>query len=294
MTSAHFLRAGGEVGLQTQQLVAGADHAIQTGLVQAQFLQEIAAIGFVELRNLRFDRRAHRDDFRILFDRALTHGIEVRIVLEAVLRDIRDVHERLERDQMQLLQQPPLLGILDQRPRRLAAVQMIAQLLQQIALPDRILVAGLRGLLRALQTALDGIEIGERQLGVDHFDVIERLDAARDVHDVVVFETAHDVRDRIRLANVREELVAKPFALGRAGHQSRDIDELDRRRQDLRRIDDTREHVETRVRHRHDTDVRIDRAERVVLGRDLRARQRVEESRLADVRQPDDAALDTH
>ena len=133
---------------------------------------------------------------------------------------------------MQLLQQPALLGILDERARRLAGVQVLAQLLQQVALTDRILVAGLRGLLRALQAALDGVEIGERQLGVDHFDVVERLDAARDVHDVVVFEAAHDVRDRVGLANVRQELVAEAFALGSAGDQAGDVDELDGRGQD--------------------------------------------------------------
>ena len=218
----------------------------------------------------------------------------MRIVREAALGDVRDVHERLERDEVQLLQQPPLLGILDERARRLAGVQVLAQLLQQVALADRILVAGLRGLLGALQAALDRIEIGERQLGVDDFDVVERLDAARDVHDVVVLEAAHDVRDRIGLANVRQELVAEAFALGGAGDQAGDVDELDRRRQDARRLHDAREHVEARIGHRHDADVRIDRAERIVLRRDLRARQRVEERRLADVRQTDDAALDAH
>ena len=189
---------------------------------------------------------------------------------------------------------PPLLGILDERARGLAGVQVIAQLLQQIALTDRILVAGLRGLLGALQPALDSIQIGERQLGVDHFDVVERLDATRDVHDVVILEAAHDMRNRIRLADVRQELVAEAFALGSAGDQAGDVHEFDCCRQDARRLHDAREHVETRVGHGHDADVRIDRAERIVLRRDLRARQRIEERRLADVRQTDDAALDAH
>ena len=52
--------------------------------------------------------------------------------------------------------------------------------------------------------------------------------------------------------------------------------------------------VEPRIRHRHDADVRIDGAERIVLRRDLRARQRVEQRGLADVGQTDDAALDAH
>ena len=65
-------------------------------------------------------------------------------------------------------------------------------------------------------------------------------------------------------------------------------------RHDLLGLHDLGERVEPRVRHRHDADVRVDRAERIVLRRDLRARERVEQRRLADVRQSDDAALDAH
>ena len=54
------------------------------------------------------------------------------------------------------------------------------------------------------------------------------------------------------------------------------------------------ERGEARVRHRHDADIRIDGAERVVLGRDAGAGQRIEERGLADVRQADDAAADAH
>ena len=53
--------------------------------------------------------------------------------------------------------------------------------------------------------------------------------------------------------------------------------------------------VEARIRHRHAADIRLDGAERVV--RRLRRRgrgQRVEQRGLAHVRQPDDAAVETH
>ena len=110
----------------------------------------------------------------------------------------------------------------------------------------------------------------------------------------VVFETAHHVRDRVGLADVREELVAEALALRRAGHEARDVDEFDRGRHDLLRLHDLRQRVEPQVRHRHDADVGVDGAERIVLRRDLRARQRVEQRGLADVGKTHDAALDTH
>ena len=49
------------------------------------------------------------------------------------------------------------------------------------------------------------------------------------MHDVVVLEAAHHVRDGVGLADVREELVAEALALRGAGDQAGDVDELDRR-----------------------------------------------------------------
>jgi hypothetical protein len=85
-----------------------------------------------------------------------------------------------------------------------------------------------------------------------------------------------------------------PLALGGAGHETRDVHELDGRGQDLFRLDDVRERLQAQVRHRHDADVRVDRAEWVVGRRGvLRLRHRVEQCGLADVRQPDDSAFDS-
>ena len=93
---------------------------------------------------------------------------------------------------------------------------------------------------------------------------------------VVVLETAHHVRDCIDLADVGEELVAEALALRGAFDDAGDVDEFDRRRHDLFGLGNRGEPLEPRVRHRHDANVRIDRAERVVLGRDLRPRQGIE------------------
>src|SRR3546814_11764621 len=47
----HFLHAGGEVGLQAEQGIGATDHAIETGLVEAQVLEELESVGFVEQRS---------------------------------------------------------------------------------------------------------------------------------------------------------------------------------------------------------------------------------------------------
>ena len=91
----------------------------------------------------------------------------------------------------------------------------------------RLLVAaGACGLAVFGQLLFHGREIGERELRVDGLDVRERIDLARDMNDVGILEAAHDVRDGVGLANVREKLVAQAFALARARDQSGDVDEF--------------------------------------------------------------------
>jgi len=113
--------------------------------------------------------------------------------------------------------------------------------------------------------------------------------------DVVVLKTAQDMDDCIHLADVAEELVAEAFALRRALHQPSDIDERQLGWDDLGRAGDGRQPVEPRIGNRDLADVRLDRAEGIVGRlRRLRLGQRVEEGRLADVRQADDTAFKAH
>ena len=141
--------------------------------------------------------------------------------------------------------------------------------------------------------ALQAVEIGQHQLGLDRLDVGDRIDPALDMGDVRVLEAAHDMGDGVAFADVGEELVAEALALGGAAHQAGDVDEGQPRRDDLGRAADAGERVEAPVRHGDVADVRLDGAERVVRRlRRGRLRQRVEEGRLADVRQADDAALE--
>ena len=142
---------------------------------------------------------------------------------------------------------------------------------------------------------LEALEVGEHQLGLDRLGVGQRIDAVLDVRDVVVLEAAQHVGDGVDLADVRQELVAEAFALGGAAHQARDVDEGEPRRDDLARLGDRRELVEPLIGHADLADVGLDGAEWIVggLGR-RRLRQRVEERRLADVRQAHDAAFEAH
>jgi hypothetical protein len=112
---------------------------------------------------------------------------------------------------------------------------------------------------------------------------------------VAILETAQHMGDGVDLADIGEELVAEPLALGRALHEARDIDEGHPRGDDLLRLRDLGQLVEPRVGHRDLAHIGLDRAEGEIRRlRRRRARQRVEQRGFAHVRQTDDPDLEAH
>src|SRR5256714_1411725 len=100
-------------------------------------------------------------------------------------------------------------------------------------LPDRLLVLEPRVfLLQPRQFPVDGLEVGDDQLGVDRLDVVARRHLAVHVHHVLVVERPDHLADRVRLADVGEERVAPALALRRAPDQAGDVDARHRRRHD--------------------------------------------------------------
>jgi bifunctional DNase/RNase len=115
------------------------------------------------------------------------------------------------------------------------------------------------------------------------------------VGDVVVPEGTHHHRDRIGLADVREERIAQTLTAGRSAYQSGDVDEAHGRGHDLFGVVERRQRVEPPIRDGDLADVRLDGRERVVRGKRLRrSRERVEDGRLAHVGKPDDTARQCH
>ena len=211
------------------------------------------------------------------------------------LLDIADIEHRLRGQEAEAGESPLLLRLDLDEPRRLAVAQQDERAVDEVERVLRLLVAALRLLLQRVDAPLQAVEIGEHQLGLDRLDVGDRIDAALHMGDVAVLEAAHHMGDGVDLADVGEELVAEPLALRGAAHQAGDVDEGEPRRHDLHGLGELRQRVEPRIGHRHLADIGLDGAERIV--RRLRRRrrgQRVEERRLADIRQADDAAFETH
>ncbi len=95
--------------------------------------------------------------------------------------------------------------------------------------------------------------------------------------DLVVLKDPSDLADRVRLPDVRQELVAQAFALGGAAHNPGDVDELDCRRQFLLRAEDLGQLAQPRIRHPDHADIRLDRRERIVGRENIVLGQSVEE-----------------
>ena len=207
------------------------------------------------------------------------------------LVDVGHQQHRLGRERVQVAQRVGRVGGHRHRARRAALLQRGDDLGHPALLGLGLLVAAARLLGHALQAALGLLEVGVEQLGLDGLDVAARIDLALGVDDVVVVMGAHDVDDGVDLADVGQELVAQALALAGAAHEAGDVVEVDGVVDDVRGADRLRHAVEALVDDRHDGDVRLDGRERVVGRLGARARQRVEERRLARVGHPDDPDL---
>ena len=114
------------------------------------------------------------------------------------------------------------------------------------------------------------------------------------MRDRVVLEAAQHVHHGVGVADAAEELVAEPLAVGGAAHEPRNVDHLQRRRHELARLRarDGVERLEPGIAHVGDAVHGLDRREHVRRDDGAAAGQRVEERRLAAVRQADQADLD--
>ncbi len=84
------------------------------------------------------------------------------------------------------------------------------------------------------------------------------------VMDVVVFEKSDDFRDRVRFADIGEELIAETFTFGCPFHQASDIDELHDGRYGFYRSRHLGKRIKAVIRHSDDADGWVDCRKRVI------------------------------
>src|SRR5690606_35753039 len=177
---ADFLDPGGKIRLQVEQFVTGADHPVQARLIHADgFEEHILLFTIVEFGDFRFDLVAHRHHDRALGVGDAAYDIQIGVVVEAVLGDVGDVHDRLAGQQMEALDQLLLVigQVLHQRAGWFALAEMRDEFLQQRLLGYSFLVAALGVTRYALQLLLATVEVREDQFQIDNLDIALGVDA---------------------------------------------------------------------------------------------------------------------
>ena len=97
-------------------------------------------------------------------------------------------------------------------------------------------ITGTNLFLQALAALLQGGDISQNELGVDYIDVADWIDRSAYMVDIIVDKASDHLNNCIHLADVAEKLVAEALALARTANQSRNINKLDRGRNDLLRL----------------------------------------------------------
>ncbi|AMO49774.1 Hypothetical protein AKI40_3394 [Enterobacter sp. FY-07] len=145
-----------------------------------------------------------------------------------------------------------------------------------------------------MNRAFAGVQIGQRQLGIDNVNVFRWIHFVVHVDDIVVFKATYNVTDGFGFTDVGQELVAQAFAFGRAFYQTGDVHKLHGGWQNTLRFDDFRQLVQTRIGHRYDTGVRLNGTEREVSRFDTGFGERIEQGGFTYVGQANDTAFESH
>ena len=293
---ADFLLAGGEVGRQAEQVIGAADERGYAGVGDAEGLEELGGFGRRQVAEFGFDLGADHDVLAaVAFADERRDGRDVGVlggIGEIAFGDVASEEHLLGGKQVVGLEAVALVVADFQGGSGEILVEVLHEAGEQLDVGDGVLVLAADLLLVAVKLLFGGLDVGQDEFGLDDLDVADGVDLAHAVDDVVVVEAADHVDDGVALADVGEEVVALAFALGGAGDEAGDVDDVDRGRDDDLRAGDDLQLLHAVVGHEDHADVGLDRAERVVGRFGLtRAREGVEEGRLAHVGESDDACL---
>ena len=121
---AGFFVACGEEGVQAQQLISRSDDSVKARLAHAGFLKKLLLVGCGQFGDFRFQFVADCNHSGLFLGCLLFYGFQMRVVGEAVLRNIGDVHYRLGGEQMQFANMHFVILIERQTSKRGCGVQV--------------------------------------------------------------------------------------------------------------------------------------------------------------------------
>ena len=242
-----------------EQIVAGADHAIESRRLQAKVREEGGSIGRLELRDLELDLRTDGDraggGSREKRCQAGARRNRGHIVGDLRLIDIDDDQERLRGEKLKTAEPLEIVALQVQRAERTSVFESCPALCKNCLFALQI---GRFSLLQifvdALEPPLRQPEVRENQFVFHRLRVTRRIHRSGRMRDRRIVERAQNVNERVGIlecGDVDERLAAP----GLDGH--RDIRELDGRRHAFFRVVHRGQAIETGVRHLRNADRRL-------------------------------------
>jgi hypothetical protein len=291
---AYFFFSGRKVGLQPEQPIRGAYQGADAAFLDPKLFQK--CIGFFRRQideialNLRADD--HRFTREVLAN-VRTHFADIRVCVggcKVRLFEVAGEDRGLVGEQKELSGKHPLVGRKRDCERGTAAVETLLELREHRFFGGCTLLAAFHIFSDALFPFRDAFEVGEHELRVDDLDVANRIDGPRHVMNVRVVKTPDHLDNRVYFPDVRQKLVAEALSCACPFHQTRNVDKLDRRRNDDGGFGDTAQGLETGIRNDNRSDIRVDRAKGIIRRLSVPgACDGVEKCGLSDVGQTDDS-----
>lgn len=264
---AGFFRTNGEVGFQVQQIVAGADQAVQPCFFQTHFTEEEISFFAVELADFFFDLGTdHYVGCALCAGHFCYAGGKFVAGCGAPLINVANVKHRLCGEKLEQLPGALILFIHLDHARGLAIFKCGQCGAQKAILLGGLFIPAAQLAHQPLKALFDAFDVGEHQLGFDNFGILNRIDPAFHMGNIAIFKAAQHVGDGIHFADICEKLVAQPFAFAGAFYKAGDVYKRHPGWNDLRGIRDLCQSVEARIGHGHIPDIRFNGAEREICG----------------------------
>ena len=263
-----FVRTGSQECLQVQQFVCGLDQTGNTGFFQADFLKEHLALFIcLEFGDFAFDLGCNDQDFRILVFDGFADGFHIFIAVHgAGFVDVADIHDRFVGQQEQVVCNFLFVFRLKRNSAGTFSLLQCFFVFAKYFVSDFCLfvTACLCLFLHFGDTAVDGFQVLDLQLGIDNLLIADRVYTPVYVDDVIVVEAAQYMQDCIRFTDIGKELVAQAFPFAGSFNETGDIYDFHRCGNHALGVFDLSQFIQSFVRYGDNADIRFYRTKREV------------------------------
>ena len=267
--STNFRLSRGQIADQPEEAVTCLDQFLQPGFLKSQVLQKHLLLILFQFCDLLLDLRTNHKHFTVFICRIFTHAlypcIRSAVIREIILFHICRKNNRFVSQEIVALQ-PCLLVLILNSVKCLSKLSFLQMRLDPLhkgkLLRDHLVISCSTNCFR--NSSFQYFQIREDQFQIDRLDIPERVNTSVYMNDIAVLKTSYHMNDRIHLPDICKELISKPLSFGCPLYQTRNIHKFNCCRNNLFCVVHFPEDIQTLVRNGYNTNVRVNRAERIV------------------------------